>query len=106
MQNLSNADFTCVVRVNYYHRRYYQIFSKIFKEKRSKWYLQNRRRSKENTRVSSASFEDEGGVFNEAIDSSGCREILFNCLKDPEAKVMEIYEQGKENRNMHIKGEK
>ena len=56
--------------------------------------------------VSSASFEDEGGVFNEAIDSSGCREILFNCLKDPEAKVMEIYEQGKENRNMHIKGEK
>ena len=56
--------------------------------------------------ASSASFEDEGDVFNEAIDSSGCREILFNCLKDPEAKVMEIYEQGKENRHMHIKGEK
>ena len=36
----------------------------------------------------------------------GCREILFNCLKNLEAKVMEIYEQGNENKNMHIKGEK
>ena len=26
----------------------------------------------------------------------GCREILFNCLKNLEAKVMEIYEQGNE----------
>ena len=53
-----------------------------------------------------ASFADEGDVFNESIDSSGCREILFNCLKNLEAKVMEIYEQGNENKNMHIKGEK
>ena len=36
----------------------------------------------------------------------GCREILFNCLKNLEAKVMEIYEQGNENKNMHIKGKK
>ena len=56
--------------------------------------------------ASSASFADEGDVFNEGIDSSGCREILFNCLKNLEAKVMEIYEQGNENKNMHIKGEK
>ena len=35
-----------------------------------------------------------------------CKEILFNCLKNLEAKVMEIYEQGNENKNMHIKGEK
>ena len=45
-------------------------------------------------------------VFNEGIDPSGCREILFNCLKNLEAKVMDIYEQGNENKNMHIKGEK
>ena len=56
--------------------------------------------------ASSASLADEGDVFNEGIDSSGCREILFNCLKNLEAKVMEIYEQGNENKNMHIKGEK
>ena len=35
-----------------------------------------------------------------------CKEILFNCLKNLEAKVMETYEQGNENKNMHIKGEK
>ena len=56
--------------------------------------------------ASSASFADEDDVFNKGIDSSGCWEILFNCLKNLEAKVMEIYEQGNENKNMHIKGEK
>ena len=54
--------------------------------------------------ASSASFAYEGGVFNKGIDSAGCREILFNCLKNLEAKVEEIYEQGNENKNMHIKG--
>ena len=34
--------------------------------------------------ANSASFADEGDVFNEGIDSSGCREILFNCLKNLE----------------------
>ena len=43
--------------------------------------------------ASSASFADEGDVSNEGIDSSGCREILFNFLKNLEANVMEIYEQ-------------
>ena len=32
--------------------------------------------------------------------------MLFNCLKNLEGKVMEIYEQGNENKNIHIKGEK
>ena len=48
--------------------------------------------------MSPASFADEGDVFNEVIDSSGCRDILFNCLKNHEAKVMEIYEQGNETK--------
>ena len=56
--------------------------------------------------ASSASFADEGDVFNEGTDSSACREILLNCLKNLEAKIMETYEQGNENKNMHIKGEK
>ena len=51
-------------------------------------------------------FADDTDVFNEGIDLSDCKEILFNCLKNLEAKVMEIYEQGNENKNMHIKGEK
>ena len=37
-------------------------------------------------KASSASFGDGGNVFNEGMDSSGCREILFNCLKNTEAK--------------------
>ena len=52
------------------------------------------------------SFTDEGDVFNEGIDSSGWGEILFNCLKNFEGKVMETYEQKNENKNMYIKGEK
>ena len=56
--------------------------------------------------ASSASFAGEGDVFNEFVDSSACREILLNCLKNLEAKIMETYEQGNENKNMHIKGEK
>ena len=56
--------------------------------------------------ASCTSFADEGDVFNEGVDSSGWGEILFNCLKNFEAKVMEIYEQGNENKNMYIKGEK
>ena len=56
--------------------------------------------------ASSASFADESDIFKEGIDSSTCREILFNCLKNLEAKTMEIYEQGNENKNMHIKCEK
>ena len=57
-------------------------------------------------KASSASFADEGDVFNEGIDSSSCREILFNCLKILEAKVMEIFEQRNENKNMLIKDKK
>ena len=53
--------------------------------------------------ASSASFADKDDVFNEGIDSSGCREILFDCLKKLEPKAMEIYDQGNENKNMHIK---
>ena len=40
--------------------------------------------------ASSERFADEGDVFNEGIDSWTCREILFNCLKNFEVKVMEI----------------
>ena len=60
----------------------------------------------QNLSTAFASFVGECDVFNEGIDSPGCKEILFNCLKNLEAKVMEIYELGNENKNMHIKGEK
>ena len=62
--------------------------------------------SKKMQEASSVSSADEGDDFNEGIDFLDRREILFNCLKNPEAKLMEIYEQGNKNKNMHIKGEK
>ena len=40
------------------------------------------------------------------MDSSNCREILFNWLRKFEAKVMALYEQRKKNKNMHINAEK
>ena len=40
------------------------------------------------------------------MNFSGCREILFNCLKNLEARVMELYEQGNKKIYIHIKGEK
>ena len=84
--------------------------TKFFRSSSKKRNLSDTSKTAENPKkipeASSASFADEGHVFNEGIDSSGCREILFNCLNNLEAKVMEIYEQGNENKNMHINGVK
>ena len=43
------------------------------------------------------SFVAESDDFDEGIDLLGCRVILFNCLKNIEARVMELNEQGNEN---------
>ena len=87
-----------------------KYITKFFRSSSKKTDLSNTSKTDEDPKkireASSASFSDEGDVFNEGIDSSGCREILFNCLKSLETKVMEMYEQGNENKNMHIKGEK
>ena len=84
--------------------------TKFFRSSSKKRDLRNTPKSdndpKKIREAGSASFADEGDVFNEGIDSSGCREILFNCLKNLEAKVMEIYEQENENKSVNIKGEK
>ena len=114
MQNLSTVDLACVVRFIYYQvrfihyqGRYFQIFYKFFKKKR---YLRDISKTDEDPKkirdAISASFADEGDVFNEGMHLSGCTEILFNCLKNFEAKVMELYEPGNENKNMYIQGKK
>ena len=43
-----------------------------------------------------ASFVAESDDFNEGINSLGCRMILFNCLKNIEAKVMELSRKRKQ----------
>ena len=58
---------------------------------------------KSNLTSSDASNED---IFEEGLDSSSCRDILFNCLKNLEEKVNGIYEQGRQNNESQIKGDK
>ena len=75
LQNLSTADFTCVVWVNYFHGRHYQVFSKFFKKRDVSDTSKTDEDPKKIREASSSSFADKGDVFNEGIDSSGCREI-------------------------------
>ena len=112
MQNLSTVDLACAVRFIYL-----DLF--IFKEDISKFFISSSKKKRYLRDISktdedpkkirdaiSASFADEGDVFNEGMHLSGCTEILFNCLKNLEAKVMELYEPGNENKNMYIQGKK
>ena len=82
--------------------------SKFFRSSSKQRDLSDTSKTDENPKiireVSSASFADEGDIFKKGMDSSGCIEILFNCLRNFEANVMELNEQRNENKNMHIKG--
>ena len=55
--------------------------------------------------TSSASYSDHD-IFEEGLDSSSCRNILFDCLKNLESKVNEIFENTNTLKENHIKGEK
>ena len=54
----------------------------------------------------SASLSDECDVFNDGVESEDCRVILYNCLKNLEKDIKEIYLLASDNRNRQIKGEK
>lgn len=90
MQNWSTTDLVCVVKFIYYHERYFQVFRGSSK----KINLSDTLKMWE---ARCASFVAEKDDFDEGIDLLGCRVILFNCLKNIEAKVMELNEQGNEN---------
>ena len=45
-------------------------------------------------------------VFAERFNDSSCRDILFNCLKESETKVVNIYEVANTTKESQIKGEK
>ena len=47
-----------------------------------------------------------GDVFSEGLNDSSCRDILFNCLTELEAKVVKIYEVATSTKESQIKGEK
>ena len=55
--------------------------------------------------TSSSSYSDLD-VFEESLDSSSCRSILFDYLKNLESKVNEIFENTNTSKENQIKGEK
>ena len=66
--------------------------TKFFRSSSKKWDLIDASKTDEDPKkkreASCVSFADEYDVFNEGIDSSGCREVLFTYLKNLEAKVI------------------
>ena len=61
------------------------------------------KKSKEATSSSSYSGHD---IFEEGLDSLSCRSIPFDCLKNLESKVNEIFENTNILKENQIKGEK
>ena len=55
---------------------------------------------------SSASTIDNCDVFEEGLESPECKEIFFNCLRNLQEKVTEIFNLAQDTRNMQIKGDK
>ena len=55
---------------------------------------------------SSGSYTDEADIFEEGVESADCRKVLFNCLKNLEEKVNDLYMLANSNKEMQIKGDK
>ena len=47
--------------------------------------------SKKPREGSSGSYTDEADIFEEGVESADCRKVLFNCLKDLEEKINDLY---------------
>ena len=46
--------------------------------------------SKKPREGSSGSYTDEADIFEEGVESAGCRKVLFNCLKNLEEKINDL----------------
>ena len=55
---------------------------------------------------SSGSYTEENDVFEEGVESAECRKVLFNCLKNLERKMNDLYMLTNSNKEMQIKGNK
>ena len=43
-----------------------------------------------NHKGSSGSYNDEADIFEDGVESAGCRKVLFNCLKNFEEKINDL----------------
>ena len=62
--------------------------------------------SKKPREGSSGSYTDEVDIFKEGVESADCRKVLFNCLKNLEQKMNDLYMLANSNKEMQIKGDK
>ena len=62
--------------------------------------------SKKPREDSSGSYTDETDIFEEGVESADCRKVLFNCLKNLEEKMNDLYMLANSNKEMQIKGDK
>ena len=62
--------------------------------------------SKKPREDSSGSCTDEADIFEEGVESADCRKVLFNCLKNLEQKMNDLYMLANSNKEMQIKGDK
>ena len=62
--------------------------------------------SKKSREGSSGSYTEETDVCEEGVESADCRKVLFNCLKNLEQKVNDLYMLANINKEMQIKGGK
>ena len=62
--------------------------------------------SKKPREGSSGSYTDEADIFEEDVESADSREMLFNCLKNLEEKMNDLYLLANSNKEMQIKADK
>ena len=62
--------------------------------------------SKKPQESSSKSYTGEVNIFEESVESADCRKVLFNCLKNLEQKMNDLYMPPNSNKEMQIKGDK
>ena len=62
--------------------------------------------SKKPREGSSGSYTEETDGFDEGVESADCRKVLFNCLKNLERKMNDLYTLANSNKEMQIKGDK
>ena len=62
--------------------------------------------SKKPREGSSGSYTDEADIFEESVESADRRKVLFNCLKNLEERMNDVYMLANSNKEMQIKGDK
>ena len=68
--------------------------------------IQIQKRRKKIRGGSSARTTDNSDVFEEGLESTECKEILFDCLRNLQEKITEIFNLAQDTKNMQIKGDK